>query len=269
MSTENKVAEATASGTVLFTHERRQQIAHLLEEQQRVTVPELSQHFTVSEVTIRKDLAWLEAHKLAVRTHGGAVSASSGSSEMGFDVREHIQQAEKMRIGAAAANYIQDGETIFIDASTTALAMAHYLKNKRELTVVTNGLRAGIELIDSPGISVLMPGGMLRPESLSLIGTWGKSLLEQIHIGKAFVGARGFTLKEGLTDVNSEEVNLKRSIIEAAKEVVAIVDHSKWDQLAFATFCPLDRLKLIITDTRAPRKLVEQVRSQGVEIWMA
>jgi DeoR/GlpR family transcriptional regulator of sugar metabolism len=186
---------------------------------------------------------------------------------MGFDVREHLQHNEKDRIGAAAANYVQNGETIFLDASTTALSMARFLKSKRELTVVTNGLRIGMELTGSPGISVLMPGGMLRPESLSLVGTWGQAVFQQIHISKAFVGARGFTFNEGLTDVSGEEVNLKRSIVDIAKEIIAIIDYSKWDQLAFATFCPLERISLIITDAKVPQKAVEQVQSKGIEVW--
>jgi DeoR/GlpR family transcriptional regulator of sugar metabolism len=269
MNSENpRVAPTSALQTgTLFTQERRQRIAHLLEEQQRVTVPDLSQMFSVSEVTIRKDLAWLEAHKVAVRTHGGAVLATPTTTEIGFDVRERLQQDEKLRIGAAAANYVQHGETISLDASTTALAMTPFLKEKRELTVVTNGLRVGMELINVPGTSVLIPGGMLRQESFSLVGTWGKSVLQQIHISKAFVGAKGFTLHEGLTDVNSEEVEMKKAVVEAAKEVVAIIDHSKWNQVAFATFCSLDRLKLIITDTKAPSDMIEQVRRKGVEVW--
>ncbi|HZR38676.1 MAG TPA: DeoR/GlpR family DNA-binding transcription regulator [Ktedonobacteraceae bacterium] len=255
-----------STGATLFTNERRQQIAQILGEQQRVTVPELSQFFSVSEVTIRKDLAWLEANKLAVRTHGGAVLATSHSVEMGFDMRERLQHSEKERIGAAAASYIQDGETIVLDASTTALSMTPFLKAKRELTVVTNGLRIGMELINTAGISVLIPGGMLRQESFSLVGTWGKSVLQQIHISKAFLGARGFTFNEGLTDVNGEEVELKRAIVENAKEVIAIIDHSKWGQVAFATFCPLERIKLIITDAKAPTDMVEEARSKGIEV---
>lgn len=262
-------ASATSTGTTLFTNERRQHIAQILGEQQRVTVPELSQYFSVSEVTIRKDLAWLEANKLAVRTHGGAVLASSHSTEMGFDVRERLQHNEKERIGAAAASYIQDGETIALDASTTAHSMTQFLKAKRELTIVTNGLRIGMELINTPGVSVLIPGGMLRQESFSVVGTWGKSVLQQIHISKAFLGARGFTFNEGLTDVNSEEVELKRAVVEAAKEVVAIIDHSKWGQIAFATFCPLERIKTIITDAKAPTHLIEQARSKGIEVIIA
>jgi DeoR/GlpR family transcriptional regulator of sugar metabolism len=268
MNNHNKIAETTTTNSILFTQERRQQIAQLLEEQQRVTVPELSQAFAVSEVTIRKDLAWLESRKLAVRTHGGAVRATNNTTEMGFDVREHLQHNEKDRIGAAAASYVQNGETIFLDASTTALSMARFLKSKRELTVVTNGLRIGMELTGTPGISVLMPGGMLRPESLSLVGTWGQAVFQQIHISKAFVGARGFTLTEGLTDVSGEEVNLKRSIVDIAKEVIAIIDYSKWNQLAFATFCPLERISLIITDTKVPLQAVDQVQNKNVKVWV-
>src|SRR2546430_4929856 len=129
----------------LFTPERRQQIVRMLEEEQRVTVPALSQHFAVSEVTIRKDLAWLEEQGLALRTHGGAIATTAGAaaSEMSFDVRERQQHTEKERIGEAAASYVQDGETIALDASTTALAMAPFLGSKRDLTVVTNGVRTG------------------------------------------------------------------------------------------------------------------------------
>ncbi len=272
MNSENSnfsSAGTLPAGSTLFTNERRQRIAHILGEQQRVTVPRLSQIFAVSEVTIRKDLAWLEAHNLAVRTHGGAVVASSHSTEIGFDTRERLQHSEKEHIGAAAASCVQDGETIALDASTTALCMTQFLKAKRELTVVTNGLRIGMELINTPGISVLIPGGMLRSESFSLIGTWGKSVLQQIHISKAFVGARGFSPTEGLTDVNGEEVELKRAIVESAREVIALIDHTKWGHLAFATFCPPERLKMVITDTKAPLEMVEQVRGKGIEVWMA
>ena len=264
-----KSDETVQDLSALFTHERRQQIACLLGEQQRVTVFALSNLFSVSEVTIRKDLAWLEERKLLVRTHGGAVLAPPGSVEQGFNVRERLQPDEKERIAEMAARLVQDGDSIALDASTTAFSMARFLRERRELTLVTNGLRIGMELISSPGISVLIPGGMLRQESFSLVGTWGKSVLQQVHIKKAFVGAKGFTLSEGLTDVNSEEVELKRAIVEVAKEVIAIIDHSKWDQVAFATFCPLERIKLIITDAKAPKKMIEQVQSKGVEVWIA
>ncbi len=266
---KTKALETSSEEPSLFTPERRQQIVRMLEEEQRVTVPELSQHFAVSEVTIRKDLTWLEAQGQVVRTHGGAILASSDSAatgEIDFDKRARLQTEQKERIGEAAASYVQDGETIALDASTTALAMAPFLKTKRELTVVTNGVRTGMELIQIPTVSVLMLGGMLRQESFSLVGTWGRAVLQQVNISKAFVGARGLTAGEGLTDVNGEEVELKRAIVHAAKEVIAVIDASKWDQVTLATFCPLERLTRIITDTQAPAHLVKQVRKLGIEV---
>lgn len=265
---KTKSSDTPTDEPVLFTPERRQQIIRLLKEEQRVTVPELSQHFAVSEVTIRKDLAWLEGQRLVVRTHGGAIpiGAGSSSSEMSFDVRERQRRDEKARIGEAAARYVQDGETIAIDASTTALAMVPFLGSKRDLTVVTNGLRAGLELLQIPTLSTILLGGMLRRESCSMVGMWGRSVMEQVNIRKVFVGARGLTLRAGLTDVNAEEVELKRAMVEAAQEVIAVLDSSKWDQVTLATFCPLDRLKLIITDTQAPAQTVKQVRKLGIEV---
>ena len=265
---KTRVSDSSSEEPSLFTTERRQQIIRMLEEEQRVTVPELSQHFAVSEVTIRKDLTWLEAQGQVVRTHGGAILTSSDAttSEIDFDKRERLQSAQKERIGEAAASYVQDGETIALDASTTALAMAPFLKSKRELTVVTNGVRTGMELLQAPSVSVLMLGGMLRQESFSLVGTWGRAVLQQVHISKAFVGARGLTMNEGLTDVNSEEVELKRAIVDGAKEVIAVIDASKWNQVTLATFCPLERLTRIITDTEAPAQMVKQVRKMGIEV---
>ncbi len=265
---KTKAGETSSDELVLFTPERRQQIMNLLEAEQRVTVPELSQQFAVSEVTIRKDLTWLETQGLVRRTHGGAIlnAASSSPSEMSIDVREQMQRAEKERIGEAAARYVQDGETIALDASTTALAMVPFLGSKRDLTVATNGMRTGMELSHFPSLSVLLLGGMLRRETYSLVGKWSGPVLEQVNISKAFVGARGLTLRTGLTDVNAEEVELKRAMVETAKEVIAVLDASKWDQVTLATFCPLERLKLIITDTQAPAHMVKLVRKLGVEV---
>jgi DeoR/GlpR family transcriptional regulator of sugar metabolism len=265
---KTKSNETIAKEPALFTPERRKEIVRMLEVEQRVTVPELSQHFAVSEVTIRKDLAWLEAQGLVRRTHGGAILTAAGSppSEMSFDLRERLQFEEKERIGQAAASYVQDGETIALDASTTALAMAPFLRSKHDLTVVTNSVRTGLELLQAPTLSVLLLGGMLRRESYSVVGTWGRSILQQVNISKAFVGARGLTLRAGLTDVHAEEVELKRAIVEAANEVIAVLDSTKWNQVTLATFCPLERLKLIITDTQAPAQMVKQVRKLGVEV---
>lgn len=246
--------------------ERRLAIAALVETRGRASVAELARRFGVSMVTIRKDLATLEEDDRLIRTHGGAVLPGRSRAELAFEVRERMQSAEKAAIGAAAAALVQDGDSIALDASTTALEVARRLKERRELTVVTNGIRIASELAGLPGITVVMPGGRLRWEAFSLVGSWGRLLLRQANIQKAFLGAVGFTLENGLTDVTEEEAEIKRAMVEAAREVVGIVDHTKWGRTAFATFCPTSRVQLMITDPQAPGAMVVQVRRLGIEV---
>ena len=250
----------------LFTHERRQQIIAVLEEQQRATVPELSRLFNVSEVTIRKDLAWLANLKPIVRTHGGAILVSGSTSELGFDVRERLQHQEKTRIGMAAAKLVNDGDTIALDSSTSSFYLVRALGAYKELTVVTNNLRNAMELSGRTGISVMMPGGLVRWEAYSLVKSLEETIFQHVHIKRAFVGAKGFSVAEGLTDINQDEVLYKREMVAAAKEVVALIDHTKWDKVGLATFCKIESLKAIITDSATPRHLIEQVRELNIEV---
>jgi DeoR/GlpR family transcriptional regulator of sugar metabolism len=260
----------------MFGSERRRHIADLVESQERASVAELASRFQVSEVTIRKDLVRLEADRVLMRVHGGAILAADdasrraiGDSEPAFQLRERLQQAEKAAIGAAAARLIHDGDSIAIDASTTALQVARHLHGKRELTVITNGIRTATELAGLPGVTVLIPGGRLRSEAFSLVGTWGEPMLERVNIQKAIVGSVGLTLEHGLTDVAEEEAEVKRAMIGAALQVVAVIDHTKWGRVALSTFCPIDQVDLIITDTRAPDAMVAQVRARGIEVRIA
>ena len=138
-----------------------------------------------------------------------------------------------------------------MDASTTALSVARHLKARvgwSQLTVVTNGLRIASELAGHPGITVLMLGGRVRWEALSLVGQLGDGLFSRINVQKAFLGAAGFTVESGLSDATDEEAQIKRSMVAAAREVIAIVDHTKWERTAFATFCPTDKIDIVLTD---------------------
>jgi len=252
--------------TSLTAVERQRKILALLQREKRVSVADLSAHFGVSAVTIRCDLSELERRGLLARTHGGAVLPELIEPEPVFAQRRLTRREEKRRIGAAAAALVHDGEAIALDASTSALAVAEQIKDRRELTVVTNGLMAAIELADAPGVSVVMPGGILRREAFSLVGTMGNELLDQLNISKGFFGARGLTVEEGLTDVDNFEVEMKRALVAACKEVIAVVDSSKWGHLAVASFASTDRLSLVITDEGAPAAMVEALRARGVEV---
>jgi DeoR/GlpR family transcriptional regulator of sugar metabolism len=250
----------------LFLEERLDQILTLLQEQGRVSVTALSERFDVSAVTIRNDLTTLEQQGHLVRTHGGAMQRPNHGQVLAFTLRKELNQAQKERIGHAAAAMVHDGESIALDASTTAWHMARHLKEHQELTVVTNGLYVALEFLDSPGVTVVMPGGSLRPASASLVGELGASILVHYHVQTGFFGAGGFTLEEGLTDTSQYEVALKRRMVDRSKTVVALVDSSKWGQVTFAPLASVDRLDRVIADDAAPVEMVTALRERGVDV---
>jgi DeoR/GlpR family transcriptional regulator of sugar metabolism len=260
---------ATDAPGDVFARERHDHIARIVEEHGRARVADLAVRFRVSTVTIRKDLLALETGGRLVRTHGGAIAIDRSHSELAFDVRDRLQPDEKARIGAAAAELVQDGESIVMDASTTALYVARQLKKRRgwtQLTVITNGIRLASELAGHPGIIVLMLGGRVRWEALSVVGQLGDGLFSRINVQKAFLGAAGFTVESGLADATDEEAQIKRSMVAAAREVIAIVDHTKWERAAFATFCPTDQISIVLTDEAAPADMVRALADRGVDV---
>jgi DeoR/GlpR family transcriptional regulator of sugar metabolism len=251
----------------LFLQERLDQILALLQAEGRVSVIELGERFGVSAVTIRNDLATLEQQGHLLRTHGGAMLRPDLSTEpLAFALRKDLHQAEKERIGRAAAALVRDGESIALDASTTAWQIARHLKDRQELTVVTNGLFTALEFLNSPGVTVVMPGGSLRVASASLVGNHGACILDRYHVQKGFFGAGGFTLEEGLTDTNQYEVELKQHMVERSKEVIAVVDSSKWGQVTFAALVSVGQLDRVITDDGAPPEMVTALRERGTEV---
>jgi DeoR/GlpR family transcriptional regulator of sugar metabolism len=260
---------ASASPGDVFARERQEHIVRIVEEHGRARVGDLAARFGVSAVTIRKDLVTLESERRLVRTHGGAIAVDRSRPELAFEIRERLQADEKLRIGAAAAALVHDGESIVMDASTTALSVARHLKDRRgwsQLTVITNGLRLASELAGHPGITVLMLGGRVRWEALSVVGQLGDGLFKRINVQKAFLGAAGFTPDSGLADATDEEAQIKRAMVAAAREVIAIVDHTKWERAAFATFCPTDRISVVLTDEAAPDAMVRTLVDRGVEV---
>jgi DeoR/GlpR family transcriptional regulator of sugar metabolism len=260
---------ARASSSDVFARERQEHIARILEEHGRARVADLATRFGVSAVTIRKDLVVLESERRLVRTHGGAIAVDQSRPELAFEIRERLQADEKLRIGAAAAALVQDGESIVMDASTTALSVARHLRARGgwgQLTVITNGLRLASELAGHRGITVLMLGGRVRWEALSVVGQLGDGLFTRINVQKAFLGAAGFTIESGLADATDEEAQIKRSMVAAAREVIAIVDHTKWERAAFATFCPTDQISFVLTDEEAPDPMVRALSGRGIRV---
>jgi len=252
-------------GTTHHLAQRRQQILTALEEAGQLSVVELSRRFNVSEVTIRHDLRALSEQGLLLRTRGGAVSTNT-MQEFSFDVRQQQQAAEKTRIGQAAATLINPGDTIILDASTTAQAVIPFIKQISELTVITNGLKLAMSLLDAPQIQVLLPGGSLRRESISVVGKPLDDVLESLNVQIGFFGARGITPEEGMTDVNLDEVAMKKAMARRCRRIVGLFDARKWGKVAAATFVPIDNIDIIISDTKAPANLVEKLQQQQIRV---
>ena len=241
--------------------ERRQEILRRLENAGRVSVVELSQAFGVSEVTIRTDLQALAEQELVIRTHGGAVS-----QDLALASRQQQQMQEKSHIGEAAAARVQEGDAIYLDASSTALAIAQHLKGQRHITVITSSLAVAQALRDVPGITVVMPGGIVQGDTASLIGVDGLAYLHKFNIQKGFFGAHGIAIREGLTDISADVAAAKQPIVAMCRQVIAVVDATKWDRVGLVSFAQIQDIDTVITDRHAPSDLVEQVRALGVEV---
>jgi DeoR/GlpR family transcriptional regulator of sugar metabolism len=246
--------------------ERMRRVLELLETKEGIHVSELADAFSVSEVTIRQDLSELARQGLVARVRGGVRALQRGQSELAFDVRLRLQAAEKRAMARAAAEMVGDGEAVALDSSTSAYYLALELRRKRELVVVTNGLLIAAALAESPGVNVLVTGGMLRLPAMSLVGDVAAEALRATRIDKGFFGARGLSLERGLMDLNPEEVRLKQELAAACERVIGIFDGTKWNRSALLSFVPAERVDAIVTDAGAPDELVGAWRERGVEV---
>jgi DeoR/GlpR family transcriptional regulator of sugar metabolism len=250
---------------------RRQRIVGLVNERGDALVSELKVLFGVSEVTVRSDLAALASRGLVVRTHGGAASPATGlkALELTFATRDHSQVELKEAIGTAAAELIHNGQSVVLDASTTALQIARALRRRstlQDVTVITNGVHTALELLNLPGVHTILTGGELRATAVSLTGALAAELLGKVHASIGFFGAKGLSIGQGLTDVNLQEVEMKAAMAGVCERVVAVVDHTKLGQVGLATFVPLSNLALVITDDRAEPRMVAELERAGVEV---
>lgn len=233
------------------TVERRMKIIQKLSAQDHIFVKDLSEEFGVSEVTIRNDLEQLEGKKLLIRARGGAMSFKH---EVSFDLhlgeKHKINMSEKARIGKMAAKLISDSDTVIIDSGTTTLEIIKNLQPTLiNVTVITNALNIANQLISNQNITLIVPGGVLRKNSLSLIGPLAEKNLTNFHVDKVFIGVDGFDTMKGITTPNMEEAYLNQIMIDIASEVIVVADSSKFLRKSLAFICKIDRIDTVITDS--------------------
>ena len=226
---------------------RRDQILALLQRSGQITVKACAEQLGVSDVTIRSDFALLEREGLLRRVWGGAVLERPLWPEGSFAARLKDRAAEKERIARAAAALIADGDTIMLDASTSAYAIARQLADRRNLTVITNGMHLALALGAHPAITTIVIGGQVRGETGSLTGTLAEEMLERLHAAKGFFSSRGLTAAKGLTESSIPEGLLKSAMVRHVASVIAVLDSSKLGVNALTSFCPAASIERLIT----------------------
>jgi len=254
----------------MFVNERRSIITEILKEKKRVTVKELAEKICVSEATLRTDLNKLEQEGLLARTHGGAVLNSELEIENSFSTRKMKNKDKKKKIALKALELVQEKQCILLDASSTVLELASYIKKQpRQLTVITSGIQTAMELKENPDITVILIGGVVTKGSAATEGTLGLNILDYINIDTVFTSSNGYTFESGLTDFNLYEVSLKKEMIKKANNVVALVDSSKIGTNSSAVFAETENIDTLITDKAADEELVEKLQQSGVNVVIA
>jgi len=253
----------------MFLEERQRLILDLMRSGEAVKVGELSTEFGVSESTIRRDLRDLERSGLLERTHGGAVPATGTLEEPTFADKADQNLAEKIAIAHVAAGLVNDGESIVLDAGTTTLQIARLLRQRQNLTVITNAFHIAAELADCTGIAVIVTGGSVKGNTLALVGPVAERTLEGINADRVFLGTNGIDLNRGLTTPTQAEAAVKRRMIESARQVVVVADHTKAGRVAFASIAPVTGASVVISDGKFDQGLARELTARGIQVLLA
>ncbi|MFC3419986.1 DeoR/GlpR family DNA-binding transcription regulator [Salinicoccus hispanicus] len=250
----------------MLVAERHQKIVELVKERKSIRVSELSDIFSVTEETIRRDLEKLEKESKLARSHGGAVYVSSvNNSEIPYFQREIMNVSEKKEIALEAAKLIKEGDKVILDASSTAWYVAKALPDI-PLTVLTNSIKVAMELSNKKQIEVISSGGILQTKSLSFVGPLAESSMESYHVNKAFISCKGLHLERGISDSNEQQARIKRKMIEISDTVYVMIDNSKFGVKAFSNICSLDEIDHIITDSEVNPNIFKNLKDRALDM---
>jgi DeoR/GlpR family transcriptional regulator of sugar metabolism len=226
----------------------------------------MAQALGVSEGTVRNDLNALEGEERLKRVHGGAVLADYDQFQNNSFIRRFQQNAAaKLAIAREATALVKDGDSIFLDASSTAYYLARALSERDKLRVVTNGFEVARELAQNLSNTVILIGGIVNNDSSSVTSLLSEKIIAEIHIEKAFFSCSGFSFDRGMTEVHFEEAQLKRKAIESSKQVIALVDSSKIGKEDLTTFARPNQIFHLFTDSGLSPELAEKLKHAGID----
>src|SRR5215217_91018 len=251
------------------TPERHRKILSLLLKQGRLSIAEIVDQFSISQATARRDLESLASEGKVQRVHGGALAVDQAPPELPILERQDEQSDEKIKVGRAGAELITDNETVFLGSGTTVLEVAKNLRNRKNLTVITNSLPVLNVLAGIKEITVISLGGMLRDSELSFIGHITEQALIEIHADKVFMGTRGASLEHGFTNDYLQETLTDRAILKSGREVIMVADHTKVNRVATVLLAPLSSIHTFVTDSGVDKKFVQALKQQAIQVLIA
>lgn len=246
--------------------ERRNKIMELLQNHQSVMVTDLSKKFQVTEETIRRDLEKLEKEGLLKRTYGGAVLNESTNVDVPFNIREGTNIEGKQCIGIKLSEFIEDGDSIMLDSSSTAFHVAKNIKNKRKLTVITNSEKVILELSNAKDCKIISTGGTLKANSMSFIGHAAEKAILNYNVDKAIISCKGIDMDKGITDSNEMEVEVKKAMIQSADKVFLVVDSTKFDKVSFVKILKYEQVDYMITDKQLSKEWQDFIEGFNIRL---
>jgi DeoR/GlpR family transcriptional regulator of sugar metabolism len=246
--------------------ERRREILARLSLDGKVIVSELARDFSVTEETIRRDLERLDREGLVSKTYGGAVSKQNMALDLPYNIREGVNVEQKQIISDKIAEMVRDGERIMLDSSSTALYALKKIKDKRNLTIITNSVKILIELADKADWTVLSTGGVLKRGALSLTGSSAEKMINSYHVDTAICSCKGLDMELGVTDSNESDSLIKQAMFAAAERRILALDSEKFDKKSFVKVCDCQEIDCIVTDREPSEKWLNYCAEKGMEI---
>ena len=266
-------AGVVLDAAALSAHARREQIARLVEADQRVTVADLTSRFAVTDASIRRDLILLEGAGRLRRVHGGAVSHAARLTAGAYASKLRLRRAEKTRIAVAAARLVQPGEVVLFDSGTTVAQVAAHmpaaLRAPNAITVVTWSLPVVDEIGGWEAPHLVVVGGLYMPDYRAFVGPQTIDGLRELTADVIFLGCDGLSVEAGLTTPHVLVAEVGAVATSRSRRVVAVADASKLGRQGFRPIVPLAEVDTLITDAAADPDRIAEIRAAGVEVILA
>ncbi len=242
---------------------RQQRLEDYIQKVEFASLTELAQYVAASPSTVRRDLAVLEKTGTILRTHGGARLTSPKSDEFAFSIRDTQQLAEKEAIGQLCASLIKPGQSVIIDAGTTADHVARHLQKSGQ--IITNSLPVANLFAGASHVEVVVTGGVIYPQVGVLVGPLAIEGFSKIHADVAIMSAGGITI-ESVTNSHALLIEIQRTMIKAAEKVILCLDHTKLGRRSLSSLCDLEVVDTLVTDSQAPPEIIEALRARNMEV---